>query len=650
MNNNQKVIDYIRDNPQVGRKKLSELFGITESTARYLKVADIGIKEQNEITDSNINIGILKFITDSPRTVVDIANKFNISPLMVEKAISELNASSYIIHQEGNMILSDPSIKKQDNISIDIQRHGCSEIIFGGVADTHLGSKYERLDVLNSIYDRFEKEGVKTVYHGGNWIDGEARFNKTDIYAYGLGNQVKNFIEKYPQRNGIVNYIISGDDHEGWYVQRENINIGQYMQMQAEKAGRFDLIDAGYMERDFEFKQSGGSSTMRLVHAGGGSSYATSYSAQKLTESLQGGEKPQIILIGHYHKFEYGYPREIHVVQLGTTCFTANTKIETVNGRKSIKDIVVGEMVLTDCGRYMPVTKTYKNKHDGTFTKITFSRKNRSDNTITPTSNHPIKIERNGNIQYVEAKDVIVGDIVFVVGHKCNCCDNIIPYWQKLCKNCNPMDMDGVVEKLSNTKGGFKRTRSTSGSGLTHMQKDIIPFCESMQNDGWRIVPVGSQIIPDAVGYKDGKLVLFELESQKGNYRKFKELKYQDSYINKFVDDIQWIDTGKRVEQKRGEYEVAENGFVKVPVISVETKNIKTKTVYNIEVEGDHTYVAGRVCVHNCDQTPFMRKKKLQAMVGGCIFRMKQSDNGIITSFSVEWMPYYDKKFYEYKW
>jgi hypothetical protein len=337
MNHDQKIIDYIRDNPQVGRKKLSELFGITESAARYLKVAVLGIEEQNEITDSNMNICILKFITDLPRTVIDIANKFNISPSMVEKAIAKLNASSYIIHQEGNMILSDASIKKQDNITIDIQRHGCNEIIFGGVADTHLGSKYERLDVLNSIYDRFEKEGVKTVYHGGNWIDGEARFNKTDIYTYGLGNQVKNFIEKYPERNGIMNYILSGDDHEGWYVQRENINIGQYMQMQAEKAGRFDLIDAGYMERDFEFKQPEGIATMRLIHAGGGSAaYATSYTSQKYVESLQGGEKPQIVMAGHYHKFEYGYPREVHVVQLGTTCdqtpFMRKKKLQAMVG------------------------------------------------------------------------------------------------------------------------------------------------------------------------------------------------------------------------------------------------------------------------------------------------------------------------------
>lgn len=59
---------------------------------------------------------------------------------------------------------------------------------------------------------------------------------------------------------------------------------------------------------------------MRVVHPGGGSSYAISYTDQKRVESYQGGEKPSIELAGHYHKFNYGYPREVHAMQTGCTC------------------------------------------------------------------------------------------------------------------------------------------------------------------------------------------------------------------------------------------------------------------------------------------------------------------------------------------
>ena len=74
MNNNQKVIDYIRDNPQVGRKKLSELFGITESTARYLKVAALGVEEQNE-SNSITERDVARFLKERGLSI-DAVNQY----------------------------------------------------------------------------------------------------------------------------------------------------------------------------------------------------------------------------------------------------------------------------------------------------------------------------------------------------------------------------------------------------------------------------------------------------------------------------------------------------------------------------------------------------------------------------------------------
>jgi hypothetical protein len=85
------------------------------------------------------------------------------------------------------------------------------------------------------------------------------------------------------------------------------------------KAGRTDLVDLGYMERDIELIQEAGSSILRIIHAGGGSSYATSYTSQKYAETLQGGEKPALVIVGHFHKLSYDYPREIHMIQVGCT-------------------------------------------------------------------------------------------------------------------------------------------------------------------------------------------------------------------------------------------------------------------------------------------------------------------------------------------
>lgn len=207
----------------------------------------------------------------------------------------------------------------------------------GATGDNHLGSKHERLDVLNAIYDRYADEGVTEVFNTGNWIEGEKhKLNFHDIKVFGMDDQIDYFIQNYPQRKGITTYLVAGDDHEGWYQQRERIEIGRHMQLLAEKAGRKDLIYVGYVEADIELKAPHGSRMMKIMHPGGGSAYAISYTSQKIVESFQGGEKPSVLLLGHYHKFDFCYPREVYTVQTACTCdqsvFMRKAKIQAQVG------------------------------------------------------------------------------------------------------------------------------------------------------------------------------------------------------------------------------------------------------------------------------------------------------------------------------
>jgi hypothetical protein len=66
-------------------------------------------------------------------------------------------------------------------------------------------------------------------------------------------------------------------------------------------------------------KAKKGEAWMRVMHGGGGTAYALSYKPQKIVESFQGGEKPNILLIGHYHKFSHDYIRDVHTIQMGCT-------------------------------------------------------------------------------------------------------------------------------------------------------------------------------------------------------------------------------------------------------------------------------------------------------------------------------------------
>lgn len=196
----------------------------------------------------------------------------------------------------------------------------------GIVTDTHLGNIHARLDALNTAYDHFAAEGITRVYHGGNFIDGyKVGINEFELVEEGgpsIERQINYAARIYPQRKGISTYFITGCCHEGWWIKKSGLNVGRLMESRFRERGRQDVEYLGHLEADIELRTSNLAKTqrgpiMRVFHPGGGTAYALSYKSQKIAASLQGGEKPQIQVITHYHKFDYNYAREIHNVLAG---------------------------------------------------------------------------------------------------------------------------------------------------------------------------------------------------------------------------------------------------------------------------------------------------------------------------------------------
>ena len=233
------------------------------------------------------------------KTLEQLSDHFNVGVGTIRQAIDSLHKQGINLHVLENAIMVSDSIPKSTPTIIDAKSLVGKKIRFGLTSDNHLGSRYYRADVLNALFDIWANEGITDVYQCGNMIDGEARFNKFDLVAHGIDGQSAYFVENWPVRKGITTHFVTGDDHEGWYIQREGINIGKFLEDRAKEMGRKDLHYLGHMEHDLVFQGTKQKSVMRLIHAGGGSAYATSYAPQKIVESYQGGEKPQILLVGH---------------------------------------------------------------------------------------------------------------------------------------------------------------------------------------------------------------------------------------------------------------------------------------------------------------------------------------------------------------
>jgi predicted phosphodiesterase len=246
-----------------------------------------------------------------------------VEPAQIELWIKELQGEGYNIRQSGKSVELTTELPIGTKLTIDPQTlYNGSFYRFGIVSDTHLGSKYAREDVLKLAYDVFEREGITTVYHSGNIVDGYAKkINHFDLLPglTGFSAQIDYLIKNYPHKEGITTNFITSACHEGWWISDIGINIGELIQLKAQGIGREDLKWIGHQEVDIELKQPKGSAVIRITHPGGGSSYAISYSTQKLVESFSGGEKPAILICGHFHKALLHYVRNVWVIQSAST-------------------------------------------------------------------------------------------------------------------------------------------------------------------------------------------------------------------------------------------------------------------------------------------------------------------------------------------
>lgn len=360
----ERIIQVKTHNPEFGADRVANYLGMKRSTIRSTYdqlIADGTIRRMAnqfsgateaapgggaESVDGDIEAQLRQRLRaargkHSAVSVVDLANELDRSPYTILNALEALKSQGYALTVAMGHVVAGDVEPGEHRIVHDLSRYTGKPFVFGATGDNHLGSRWERLDVLNALYDLYEAEGVSVVYNTGNMIEGEARFNKLDVKVFGMDAQIDYLIQNYPQRKGIKTYFVCGDDHEGWYQKREAIEIGRHIQNLARNAGRDDLIYMGYVEADVVLKAPAGERIMKVMHPGGGSAYALSYTVQKLTESFQGGEKPAVVLVGHYHKFDFCYPREVYAVQTACTCdqsiFMRKNKIQAVVGGCMIK-------------------------------------------------------------------------------------------------------------------------------------------------------------------------------------------------------------------------------------------------------------------------------------------------------------------------
>lgn len=226
-----------------------------------------------------------------------------------------------------------------------------TRIKIGIIADTHLCSKQQQLTYLKDFYKTCADVGVENIYHAGDMLAGVDVYpgQSNDLIRFTEDEQIDYAVEHYPCIEGITTYVISGN-HDLSFVKRKGGDPLKSIALQ-----RADIVYLGQFSAWVQFKKQ---CSMYLLHPDGGSAYAASYRLQKLIESFEGGKKPNIAVMGHFHRRCYISERNVHGF-LGA-CFESQTDFLR---RKAINPVVGGTILdiqFTDNGQIHDIGVRFK--------------------------------------------------------------------------------------------------------------------------------------------------------------------------------------------------------------------------------------------------------------------------------------------------
>lgn len=213
------------------------------------------------------------------------------------------------------------------------------------ISDTHLASKFDRLDILRYLYAKAEDNGVNYVLHSGDLTEGLSGRPQQlyELKEASYTGQRDYVIDKYP-KSSVPTYLCSGN-HDLWWVKQCGADICKDISNQRP--------DLHYLGSDCE-DMNIGKLKIRLYHGKGGSAYAKSYKLQKYLDTIPIDSLPNILQTGHTHQAFYMKQDKTHCFQ--TSCLQDLTSFERSMGFNNDKSCWWVDVDFDDRGNVYSIT------------------------------------------------------------------------------------------------------------------------------------------------------------------------------------------------------------------------------------------------------------------------------------------------------
>lgn len=348
--------------------KVAELMGNEKTPEQYRSIYRVHYEKEtdpNQKVKVSVDRKFKKGIT-SPREILisELNNERTINELCYATGLTKIELLGTIeeLRLEGYDIVQ---VRFGDDVAYTTNKevsptyyefkhyHDVDKIIkVGIISDTHIGSRYWQKTFLKMAYEDFKKEGITSVYHAGDISDGvytHRAGNIYEIYAFGFDQQVEEIVKVYPKVEGITTYFITGN-HDATHIMNGGANIGNALEKQ-----RSDLKYLGHEYAKIWLTEK---VDLDLVHPRDGTSYALSYKHQKRIDAMHGGQKPKIMVVGHYHKnFSMLYR---NIWSFGLASFQAQSPFMRGMGLVSDVGYMIMEIKVNKHGDIIEMNPRYK--------------------------------------------------------------------------------------------------------------------------------------------------------------------------------------------------------------------------------------------------------------------------------------------------
>ena len=248
----------------------------------------------------------LKFLISKKKDLREICKELELKDYEVIGLVELLKQDGELVdYVNGEIVKLKKPIKSNDVFEVPNNLEHLRLLL---ISDTHLVSKYDRLDILRYLYAKAEDKGIKHILHSGDFTDG--RSNRPEhIYELrelSYNGQVDYCVDRYPAFSGKT-YVIQGN-HDNWWYKSNGSEI-----LKAISKQRDDIIYLGPDVADLRI----GKLKIRLFHGSGGVAYAKSYKIQKYLDTIPLHERPHILQTGHIHQAFYMKQDKTHCFQVG---------------------------------------------------------------------------------------------------------------------------------------------------------------------------------------------------------------------------------------------------------------------------------------------------------------------------------------------